>query len=211
MRLNPGAFNRHLAHMGQAVSWRAAYACACVNPDSGQPDPKHQLCRGKGWLWDAGVDTVTGISAQQVTAKAIAAGLFEVGDTVATIPENSVMYSAGRFDRVLLKNSTTKFSQPLKRGAPVERLLFTVAKLTRVFWLDAQKQPVEGTLPQVDDSGNLSWPNGGAPPAGATYSLTGEKFDEYFVAGDLVSDRNHHGGARLPRKVTLRKWDLFGR
>jgi hypothetical protein len=59
--------------------------------------------------------------------------------------------------------------------------------------------------------GNLSWPNGGGPPIGVTYSLTGTKFDEYFIFLNLPSDRNEHEGARLPKKVTLRKWDLFGR
>ena len=43
------------------------------------------------------------------------------------------------------------------------------------------------------------------------YSLTGKKFDEYFIFGQYPSDRNQHSGMRLPRKLVARKWDLFGR
>lgn len=214
MRFNPVAFDRHLENIGQQITWRKSYACACVNPNSGSPDPKHQLCSGKGRLWAAPVTTVCGIAKQETVAEWQASGLFESGDMVLTIPQSSPMWgTAGQFDRLLMLNSTDAFSQPLVRGAPAERLIFNVASLGRVFWLNPadRNQIVEGALPEVDASGVLSWPAGGGPPPGASYSLTGTKYDEYFIFGQFPSDRNQHSGMRLPKRVVARKWDLFGR
>lgn len=212
MRFNPAAFDRHLLNIGQKVQWRRSYACACVNPATGQPDPKHALCSGKGRLWDPPVDTVTGIASQNVQVEWQNSGLFEAGDMVLSIPQASPMWDAGQFDRILLLNSTDVFSQPLTRGAPTERLLFTPASLTRCFWLHPQNrnQVVEGPLPVIDAEGRPTWASGGPPP-GVVYSLTGTKFDEYFVFLQLPSDRNQHSGMRLPRRITARRWDLFGR
>lgn len=213
MRFNAAAFDRHLANIGQAVKWRRSYACACVNPDSGAPDPKHQLCLGKGRLWDAPIETVTGIATQQVQAEWAAAGVWESGDLVLSIPQSSPLWDAGQYDRVLMLNSCSVFSQPLKRGSPTERLIFSVKSISRVFWLTpVTKLIVEGGIPVVDANGNLSWPGGvGEPPPGMVYSITGEKFDEYFLFNGFPSDRNQHQGMRLPKKVVARKWDLFNR
>lgn len=213
MRFNRNRFNRHLANMGQQLMWRRSFACACVSRDSGAPDPKHALCGGKGRIWVEAVEMVCGVSKQDVTPEMIAAGLFDSGDLVLTVPENSPMWSsAGRFDRITLLNSTDVFSQPLTRAAPTERIIFRVAVVDRCFWLDpVTRQIVEGGLPEVDADGRLSWPNGGEPPPGTVYSLSGQKFDEYFIFDSLPSDRNMHSGMRLPKRIQLRKWDLFGR
>lgn len=212
MRFRPTHFNRHLANMGQRVAWRRAFACACVNPASGAPDPKHALCSGKGWIWNAPVESVVGVSQQNVNPEMIAAGIYDKGDMTMTVPESSPLWDAGRFDRVVLLNSTDVFSQPLQRGAPTERLIFTPASIDRCFWLHPQtRQVVEGGLPVVDGNGMLSWPAGGEPPLGTTYSLTGTRFDEYYIFDHLPSDRNMHSGVRLPKRVQMRKWDLFGR
>lgn len=213
MRLNRHHFNRHLANMGQKLQWRRSFACACVNPESGAPDPKHALCAGKGVFWEAGIDTVCGVTKQGVTPEMIAAGIFDSGDMTMTVPSDSPMWDgAGRWDRVLLKNSTDVFSQPLKHGHVSERLLFTVEKFTRCFWLDTVTRGIiEGGLPVVATDGTLSWPNGGEPPLGASYSITGTKFDEYYILDSMPSDRNEHSGAQLPKLIQMRKWDLFGR
>lgn len=214
MRFNAASFDSFLAGIGQKVQWRRSYACACVNPESGAPDPKHALCQGKGRLWNPPVETVTGIASQQVQIEWQNSGMYEAGDMVLSIPQASPLWDAGQFDRILLLNSTDVFSQPFTRGAPNERLLFKTARFTRCFWLHPQdrNQIVEGGLPVVDDNGNMTWPGGvGEPPPGMKYSLTGEKFDEYFVFLQLLTDRNQHSGMRLPKRVTVRKWDLFGR
>lgn len=213
MRFNAAAFDRHLNNIGQEVNWRRSYACACLNLESGQPNPKHKLCMGKGRLWDAPVKTVTGIAKQEVIAEWAQAGLWESGDMVLSIPQSSVLYDAGQFDRITMLNSRDVFSQPLRRGAPGERLLFTVDKLSRCFWLHPETQEtIEAELPNIDDFGRPSWePAQVQPPPDATYSLTGEKFTEYYLYMNFPSDRNMHSGMRLPKRVVARKWDLFGR
>src|SRR5574344_1187428 len=100
MRFNPAAFDRHLNNIGQKVQWRRSYACACVNPASGAPDPKHALCAGKGRIWDKPVDTVAGIARQETLAEWMKAGLWESGDMVLSIPQASPLWDAGQFDRV---------------------------------------------------------------------------------------------------------------
>ena len=214
MQFNAAAFDRHLANIGQQIVWRRSYACACVNPASGNPDPKHALCAGKGRLWVAGVRDVIGIARQDTVAEWVQSGLYESGDMVLSIPQSSPMWDgAGPFDRVVMLNSDDVFSQPLVRGAPAERLLFVPARIDRVFWLSPADKNVivEGSIPVCDANGVLSWPNGGAPPLGVSYSLTGLKQSEYFIFGRWPSDRNQHSGMRLPKRVIARKWDLFGK
>lgn len=212
MKFNPAAFDRFLANIGQRVLWRRSYACACVNPASGQPDPKHALCGGKGRIWDSPIPTVTGVASQKVQLQWAQMGMFEVGDMVLSIPQSSPLWECGSFDRITALDSTDVFSQPLVRGAPAERLLFQPASVDRCFWLHPTlRTPVDGAPPAVDAEGRLSWPAGGEPPAGTTYSLTGTKHTEYFIWGEFSSDRNQHSGMRLPRRVVARKFDLFNR
>ena len=212
MRFNPKRFDRHLKNIGQQVAWRRAFACACVNPASGAPDPKHTLCGGKGRFWADPVDTVVGIAKQVVTPEMAALGIWDSGDMVMTVPQESPMWAeAGKFDRVVLRNSTDVFSQPLTRGGVNEKLIFPVASVSRCFWLHpTTRMPVDGALPVIVN-GVPTWPNGGEPPPGVTYSLTGQKFDEYFILDSLPSDRNEHSGMQLPKRISLRKFDLFGR
>lgn len=213
MRFNPAAFDRHLKNIGQKVQWRRSYACACVNPASGAPDPKHALCSGKGRIWDDPVDTVAGIARQETLAEWMKAGLWESGDMVLSIPQASPLWDAGQFDRVTMLNATDTFSQPMVRGAPTEKFLFKPLKIDRVFWLHPQtREAVEGGIPVVGANGVPSWAGGvGEPPPGASYSITGTRYDEYFIFQGLPSDRNQHQGMRLPKRVIARKWDLFGR
>lgn len=211
MRFNRAAFNRHLAGMGQQVQWRRSWACACSSPTTGQPDPKHALCGGKGRIWAAPVATVVGVASQKTLAQWIQLGMYETGDAVLVIPEDSPMWDAGQFDRITLLNSTDVFSQPFVRGAPAEKLLFKTKVITRVFWLHpTTRLPVEGGIPTIGPDGTPTWATG-EPPPGTTYSMTGEKFSEYFLFDQFPSDRNEHGGMRLPKRVIARQFDLFGR
>ena len=211
MRFNPSAFDRHLNNIGQTVLWRRSYGCACVNPSSGSPDPKHALCHGKGRIWDSPIETITGVANQATTAEWAQSGQWESGDMVLSIPQSSPLWDAGQFDRVVMLNSDDVFSQPLVRGAPTERLLFAANAITRVFWLHATTRLIaEGGIPTIDANGIPSWETG-APPVGTTYSITGTKLNEYFIWGKYPSDRNEHAGMRLPKRTIMRKWDLFGR
>lgn len=212
MRFSRVAFNRHLENVGQKVLWMASYACPCTNPHSGAADPKCPLCVGKGRLWDKGKETIVGVASQKTQERWAKLGMYEVGDMVLSIPESSPMWDrGGQFDRVVTLNGLDGFSEILIRGAPTERLRVPVNSITRVFWRHPQtKMIVEGGIPTVNESGLLAWASN-APPAGVTYSISGDRYSEYFMIDGYPSDRNQHSGMRLPKNVVLRKWDLFGR
>jgi hypothetical protein len=210
MRLNPAAFNRHLAHMGQDVLWRRAYACPCKNSSSGASDPRCQHCGGKGHLWDTPHGGVVGITGTKVQREWAQFGTYESGDSVVSIGSDSPLYAMGQADRVTLMNATEQFSLRLVHGAPVERLIGKIVAVNRVFWLNAQKAIVEGGLPQVQSNGSLVWAEG-EPPLGTQYTISGTRHLEYFCWGQFPSNRNMHQGAALPRLVVLRRFDLWGR
>lgn len=212
MKLSRVHFNRHVTKMGQQVLWRSANACSCVNPTSGAPDVKCKLCNKKGRIWNKPLQTVCGSQKQQTQAEWANSGMWEAGDLVVTVPENSPMWDGGQYDRVTLLNATDRFSQPLTRGSGTDNLsLFTVDRIERMFWKHPQTQAlVEGGIPAVDADGNLTWTDR-EPPMGVTYSITGFKHSEYFIWGDFPANRNIHSGVRLPKRVVLRRWELLGR
>jgi len=214
-RLNPAAFNGFLSgNIGQFMNWRKGHACPCFNPQSGAAQPGHPLCGGKGWIWDAPLKTKAGLTQQKVERAWAQFGQFEPGDGILTIPGDSVMYDfCGRFDRIELLNSTDAFKLLLVRGAPNERIFLPVVKFTRVFHLDnTETIQIEDVLPVLDQTtGVLTWPNNDGPPLGTKYSIAGVRNTDYYVFDNLPSDRNEHFGARLPRKLYMRRFDLFSR
>lgn len=213
MRFNAAAFDAFLGDggIGQDVEWRRSYACPCVSPTTGQPDPKHQLCAGKGRLWDAPLSTVAGVASQKVLAQWMQMGQWESGDMVMSVPQNSPMWSAGQYDRMTMVNTSETFSLPLTRGAPSERLQFTPVSIERSFWLHpVTRNVVEGGVPTISDAGALVW-GSGEPPPGTVYSLTGTRRNEFYIFGAFPDNRNQHQGMRLPKRLVARKWDLFGR
>lgn len=212
MQLDPEAFNSWLADIGQQTTWRRSYACPCVNPNSKAPAPNCPQCFGKGHVWADPVPSVVGMAGQKTQDRWAQSSRYQEGDIVVTIPSDVPMYGMGQFDRVLMLNSSDRFSQPYQRGAPSERMSFQPQSIERVYWLDpATKTPVEGVHPVVSATGVLTWPSTGGPPAGVYYSISGLRRSEYFCFNELPSNRNMHSGAALPRKVILRRWDLFGR
>lgn len=214
MQLNPGRFNSFLNRIGQKVSWRPSVACPCLSEHSGAAEIGCPLCHGKGHIWSAGIDGVVGVSRQAVEPEWKDFGNYEAGDMTATVGSDSPLYDMGRFDRVELRNSTDRFSRVLTRGVDDATLDVPVVKLTRLVWRSFDKKSlIEGTLPVWDSATRaLVFPAGGvAPDPGQQYTLVGDKYDEYFVWMQLPSDRNEHQGAPLPKRVQLRKWDLFGR
>jgi hypothetical protein len=210
MRLNPGHFNRFLNNIGQQFVWRRAYACSCATPESGAPSTKCPLCLGKGHIWVNPVQASAAAAGQKTQVAWAQMGLYEKGDMVMTVPENSPLWDAGQFDRVTMLNATDRFSQPLKRGAPTEKLMFTVKQIDRVFWIGPDQTLVEGGIPTVDANGRPTWKTG-EPPPGMSYSISGTRLSEYFIYQDLPRNRNMHDGARLPKLTVLRRWDLLGR
>lgn len=212
MQFNRSAFNGLLNNIGQEFKWRKSYQCACINPNSGAPLTSCTHCSGKGKVWNPPVDCVAGVASNKTQLEWAKMGMWESGDAVVVIPEDSPMWDIGQFDRATMVNSTDPFSLVLIHGAPSERISRPVSSVQRVFWYDKTSGAiVEGGIPDVSSAGALTWPNGGAPPAGMTYSITGQWFTEFFCFGSYASDRNQHKGMRLPKRVVLRRFDLFGR
>lgn len=160
-------------------------------------------------MWDAPIECVSGVSQQNVNPKFADFGTFEQGDLTMTIPSDSPIYDAGRFDRVTLLNSTDVFSRTMVRGDNDNLSDLTVQSVSRVFWI-AAGVIVDGGIPSVSDTGVLTWASG-SPASGAQYSITGTKFADYFIYDMLPSDRNEHSGAALPKRATLKRFDLFGK
>lgn len=210
MYLNPAKFNAHIRHMGQDVSWRKAYVCPCKSADSGASDPKCPNCAGKGQLWNAAAVGVVGVTGSKVQKEWAQFGNYESGDTVVTIGSDSPLYRMGQFDRVTLLNAPEEFSVALIHGANTERLIGKIVSVDRVFWLNEQKAIVEGGTPTVDEDGRLAWATG-EPAVGAQFTISGVKLQEFFCWGQFPSNRNEHQGALLPKRVVLRKFDLWGR
>jgi hypothetical protein len=210
MRLNPAAFNRHIANMGQNFLYRKSFHCPCINLRSGQATPGCPQCGGKGRLWIGAVPALAGVASASVQQQWAAFGMWQDGDAVLSIGSDSPMYEMAQYDRVTMLNNTNYFSLVLVRGAPTDRIYQPVQTITRVFWLDANKQVVEGGIPTVAADGTLTWVTG-APPAGTQYSITGTAYSEYFCYGGFPASRMEHQGARLPKRVVLRRFDLYGR
>ncbi|BCP56306.1 hypothetical protein K32_49230 [Kaistia sp. 32K] len=212
MYLNQARFTKHVMKMGQQILWRASFACSCVNPTSGAPDAKCKLCGKKGRIWSPAQRTVVGLQKQEIKPEWVNAGLWEAGDLLVTVPENSPMWQGGQFDRVTMLNAEDRFSRPLVRGKPDEDLsMLSVKSIERVFWKHPVTQAlIEGGIPEVDGDGKITW-GAGAPPAGMAYSITGFRYPDYFIWGELPSNRNIHSGVRLPKRVVLRRWDLLGK
>ena len=208
MNLVSSEFNSLLNHVGQDFTWRRAYACPCINPRSGAAKPSCPHCDGKGRLWDAPMPGKAGIVGRDQLRKFADFGLWDQGDIMLSIPSNSPLYAMGQFDRIAALNRSEPFSANLIRGLN-DTLRFPVLSVDRVFWLDGEHIR-DVALPVVNEDGSLTWADG-APPAGATFSLTGRRTPEYFVYQELPTDRPLHFGEPLPRRVTLRRFDLFGR
>ncbi|RKP44673.1 hypothetical protein [Pararobbsia silviterrae] len=216
MQLNPDDFNNFLGGngvIGQDYAWYSSNACPCVDPNSGQPDPACPVCDGQGRIYAAPVPGVAALSGAKTQRDWAQFGLYEKGDVVVTVAEDSPMYVIGQYDRVTALNETNRFSVPLRRGATIERLLGSIVSLSRVFWLAGTPATiVDGDLPTVNADGTLTWAAGAnAPPEGVQYSVTGLRHIDYFCFGNYPQNRRMNQGSRLPIKVVLRDWDLFNR
>lgn len=208
MHLNPARFNAHLDKIGQTFTWRKANACPCKNAQSGAANPKCPHCGGVGQIWSLSVRARAGVAGQKTQLQWAQSGQYENGDVVLTIQESSPLYALGQFDRVVMLNSSDPFSLPVMPGQ--NRIYGPILTIDRVFWIDADSAIAEGEIPSFSSDGVLTWESG-APPASAQYTVNGTRLSEYFCWGAFTSDRAMHHGARLPRKVVLRKFDLFGR
>lgn len=208
MQLDPNAFNGFLNHIGQSFSWSKSFICPCVTPATNAPAMNCPHCAGKGFLWTAAVTGVAGVPSQKVQREFAKLGQWESGDMMLTIGSDSPLYNMGERDRVTQLNGDDPFSINLRRGFN-DKLPWRLKSINRVFWI-ADGVLVEGGVPTQQTDNTLVFSTG-APPAGMAYSVTGKKYSEFFVFQDFPSDRGHHFGAKLPIRVQLRRFDLFGR
>jgi hypothetical protein len=208
MQLDPAAFNQFLGQIGQTFAWRKAYACPCVNPATNSPNPQCPHCHGKGFVWKAAVQGTAGVPSQKVQREFAKLGQWESGDMMLTVGSDSPLYAMGERDRVVQLNGDDPFSINLRKGHN-DKLPWTAKKIDRVFWIVGTAM-VEGGIPVQQTDGSLLFTTG-TPPAGASYSVSGKKYSEYFVFQEFPADRGHHFGAKLPLRVQLRRFDLFGR
>lgn len=209
MRLSSASFNRVLNQMGQSFSWRRSYACPCVNKNSGQAKPNCPNCSGKGRLWGGAVSGDAGIVSRSKMRDFAAFGIWDQDDIMLSIPSDSPLYAMGQFDRVAALNRSEPFSINFVRGMN-DTVKFPVISIERSFYLEndlIRDTPIPTVNPTT---GQITWASG-APPVGATFSLTGRRAPEYFCYAELPTDRPLHFGEKLPRRVTLRRFDLFGR
>lgn len=213
MILSPSTFNRQLRQMGQAVAWRRATSCPCRSATSGAARPGCPICHGRGVSWGSPIPAWTGVASQRVAREWAAFGQWEGGDELLTIPGDSPLYAAGENDRVLMTQSTEAFQVVQTRGAAGETLPPAPATFDQVTWLSPDGTTLTyGGLPSTDGNGVPTWaPSVPAPPVGTQYSARGRRSPEYYVFATLVQDRAHFGGLPLPRRVQVRKFDLFGR
>lgn len=211
MQLNPQAFNDHLNNMGEWFRWRRSSACPCINPSSGSPKVGCPHCGGKGRLWETPVRALAGVASQKTQQEWAKFGQWESGDLVLSIPEDSPLYDVAPFDRVVAEITSDAFSMPLVRGAPNERIPGAIKEITRVYWFSQAGDITEGKAPTINALGVPSWPDGGAPPAGTTYSLSGHRYQEFYCFGPYPVSRMKHAGARLPVRMVMRMFDLLGR
>lgn len=208
MKLSPESFNKFLGFVGQTFSWRKSYICPCVTAATNAPVPSCPHCLGKGFLWTSAVEGVAGVPSQKVQREFAKLGQWESGDMLLTVGSDSPLYAIGERDRVTMLDGDDPFSINLRYGYN-DKLPWQVKTITRVIWISGVDL-VEGGIPTQQTDGTLLFTTG-APPAGSAYSVTGTKYSEYFVFQDFPSDRNHHFGATLPKRVQLRRFDLFGR
>lgn len=231
MKLSPGAFDGFLNDIGQDVQWRAATVCPCVNPSSGQAKPTCAHCTGRGRLWADPVAARTGVAGRTVQREWAQFGSWEAGDVVVSIPSDSPLYAIGPYDRVQFLQRSEPFSinlvagvnigssaGPISASGPVSptasvshataRLRFPVNRIDHARWIVGANL-IEGTVPTVSDDGTLHWPDGTAPPDGASISLTGRRRAEFFCFPESPFDRPHYQGLTLPRRVVLRRFDLL--
>jgi hypothetical protein len=206
--LAPGAFDRALnGALGQKLGWRKAFSCPCVSANSGAAAPACSICAGKGTYWQAEIVGTCGLSNQSQGKSFAQFGEWQPGDALLTIPETAPFYLAGQYDRFRALGSIERFSTALTPGLN-DKLLGTIVAIDSVQWV-VNNALVQGAIPTVNADGSLTFATG-APPANTSYVVNGTKSVEFFAYLALPASRNV-GVSGLPRKLPIRRFDLFGR
>lgn len=210
MKLNAQKHNANVHHFAQEVLWRKAYDCTCLNKYSGASDIECTHCFGMGHIWDKPIKSAIGVLPQKAQKEWAQFGMYESGDILVSIPSDVSVYGIGEFDRITLTHATHPFSLTLVKGES-ESISGLATEFCRVFWIDQNDDIIDSVLPSCDEDGLVWSGDENDPPAGVRYSITGRRNPEYFSIPEIPYDRPHHMGEPLPRKVVLRRYDLFER
>lgn len=208
MKLSPAAFNTFLAGLAQGLAWQPSTVCPCVSRHSGAAKPDCPYCDGKGRRWGTAVASSAGIVSREIARKFAPMAILDTGDVMLVIPSDVEVYAIGEFDRVILTDRTEPFSLNVVAGVN-DQLRWTPSAIDAVSWIGADGVMVDGPAPDDWDDDAPVWEAGG-PAHGTTYAITGRRNPEYYCWLTLPLDRPHHGGAALPRRVVLRRFDLYG-
>lgn len=213
MQLAPASFNRLIGHLGQAALWRPSQLCPCRDPYSGAADPGCAACHGRGVFWRAPIRCKVGLTGLKVAREWRDFGMWEDGDVVLTLPSDSPVYAAAENDQIILTDSSVPWAETHTRGAPDERWPAYLVKAEAIAVLEAGVPVAAGVprLPPTETGGPPAWGDATRPAIGQQYSVRGRRRPIYYVFRQLPQDRAHHGGLTLPRRVSVRSFDLFGR
>lgn len=212
MRLNYARFNQLAHKLGQRIQWRQAHTCPCSDPETGRVDYHCPACQGRGVIWDSAQAGQLALSGQKLQRQWAALGLYERGDVVCTLPSDDPVYDLAEFARVLFTDSSKPFSALLNHGGS-DNVGPGVQRLDEVLWLDSGVIERADPTPALDTAtGALSWAGvGNEPAAGTRITVSGRRSPEYYCYMEFPQDRSHQQGDPLPRRVVLRRLDLFGR
>lgn len=166
------------------------------------------MCGGKGRAWGEEVAARAGVTGQTSLKNWAPFGIIDAGDLMLSIGSDTALYAMGAFDRVLMLDRSEPFSQTVISGV-TDLTNFRALAVDRVCWKSGDAL-VDGPLPVVAADGRLDW-GLNEPPAGVTYSITGRRIPEFYAFLEIPLDRPHHGGLPLPRRVVVRRFDLYGR
>lgn len=211
MRFSPVLFNRQLADMGQRFAWRRSALCPCREPTTGGADPSCAVCHGKGVSWGRVTVAHAGVVGAKAARAFAAWAKWEDGDVLLSVPAASPMWHAGESDRMAMLDGHMPFSIILDRDE-FARIDFPVVAVERCYW-KKDDALVDAALPQIDPATKrLTWADMDlAPPFGAQFTVSGTKRPEYFLYKDIPVSRSHFQGQALPKRLLLKRFDLFGR
>lgn len=223
-------FEDMIDRRGRQVQWQEAITCSCWNTASGQPAYTCKACGGKGYIYQPSITSKALVTSVTLSNDWEAmAGVFEVGDAVATIPKripvrlptgqatgqftDNPMFEIGQNDKIVLLDDEFKTSEVLIKNQPIARrnpdtlLNSIITRIKSLSTFDSNTGVVTNYKLGTDYTLNnnvIVWKAGGnAPPDGTQYSVTYFHRPAYVVIASLPKPR-HQDGQDLPRYVALR-------
>jgi len=211
MRLNPTAFNTFINKIGQDVLWRKSLRCPCRNKRSGSPNPDCLVCYGLGYTYESPVSGIIGTSGMSIQRAWSSMGLYESGDQVITIGNDSPLYGVSNGDRVLLINSSIPFEVNLDHtGTEIFPYSFeSIQSIAKVFWISGSSYAYS-TIAINSTTNRVEW-TANEPSINTQYTVLGRRNPEYYAYMDYPVDRSHFHGLPLPRRIVLRNYEVARR